>query len=168
MKQHSSALCRHFPAALIITKFVASFFIIVLALPLFSCTKKLETRTLTLIRNDNSTVRIKAEMARTDEERANGFMRRKKIPDGTGMLFLFDRDQRLSFWMKDTPHALSSAFIDAHGRIRDIFNMTPFSLANVNSTVSVRYALEVPQGWFEKMNISIDDELVLDFDVRAE
>ena len=30
-------------------------------------------------------------------------MERKNIPDGTGMLFIFDRDQILSFWMKNTP-----------------------------------------------------------------
>lgn len=167
MKESVSVFCRY-SVALLINKFTQVFFLCAFVLLLFSCGKNLEKKNLTLIRSDGSTVRIKAEMARTDEERANGFMRRKNIPDGTGMLFLFDRDQRLSFWMKDTPHALSIAFIDVHGRIRDIFNMTPFSLANVNSTVSVRYALEVPQGWFEKVNITTGDELALDFDARAE
>ena len=35
--------------------------------------------------------------------------------------------------------------------------MTPFSLASVVSTVSVRYALEVPQGWFEKVGVKVGD-----------
>ncbi len=84
-------------------------------------------------------------------------MERKNIPDGTGMLFIFDRDQILSFWMKNTPHPLSIAYLDSHGKIRNIYDMTPFSLTPIKSTVSVRYALEVPQGWFRENNINVGD-----------
>ena len=48
------------------------------------------------------------------------------------------------------------------GKIQNIFDMTPFSLAPVKSTRSVRYALEVPQGWFEKTGIKTGDKIVLD------
>ncbi len=133
-----------------------------------SCTKKLETRILTIGKAGGSTVKIKAEMARTESERNNGFMNRRHIPDGTGMLFLFDRDQILSFWMKNTPEPLSIAFIDSRGRIRNIFDMTPYSLANIDSTVNVRYALEVPQGWFSRTGISVGDTLAIDFNTAAE
>ncbi len=141
---------------------------IAVLVPFEACAKKLQTQTLTLKKNDGGAVQITAEMARTEDERNNGYMRRKNIPDGTGMLFLFDRDQMLSFWMKNTPTPLSIAFIDSQGRIRDIFDMTPYSLANVNSTVNVRYALEVPQGWFARAGIKTGDMLVLNFDTRAE
>ena len=79
------------------------------------------------------------------------------------MLFVFDSDQILSFWMKDTPHPLSIAYIDSKGVIKDIFPMTPYSLSSIQSTVSVRYALEVPQGWFKKNNIKEGDKISLDF-----
>ena len=104
-----------------------------------------------------------AEIAEKPEERNFGFMERKTIPDGTGMLFVFEKDQILSFWMKNTPHPLSIAYIDSKGKIRDIFDMTPYSLASVVSTVSVRYALEVPQGWFDKVGIKKGDIVSLDF-----
>ena len=128
----------------------------------------MEVQTLTLKRADGSTVSVRAEMARTPAQQSRGFMDRENIPDGTGMLFVFGKDEVLSFWMKDTPHPLSIAYIDSSGRIRDIYDMTPFSLAPVVSTVSVRYALEVPQGWFNRVNIKIDDTLALDFDMHAE
>ncbi len=104
-----------------------------------------------------------AEIAEKPEERNFGFMERKIISDGTGMLFIFEKDQILSFWMKNTPHPLSIAYIDSKGKIRDIFDMTPYSLASVVSTVSVRYALEVPQGWFDKVGIKKGDLVSLDF-----
>ncbi|WP_432914775.1 DUF192 domain-containing protein [Treponema socranskii] len=128
----------------------------------------MEVQTLTLKKADGSTVSVRAEMARTPAQQSRGFMNRKNIPDGTGMLFVFDKDERLRFWMKDTPHPLSIAYIDSSGRIRDIYDMTPFSLAPVVSTVSVRYALEVPQGWFGRVNVKISDTLALDFDTSAQ
>ncbi len=88
-------------------------------------------------------------------------MEREHIPQGTGMLFVFDRDQILSFWMKNTPSPLSIAYIDSKGIIRDIFDMKPFSLTSIVSTKSVRYALEVPQGWFSEQGIVVGDSIQL-------
>jgi len=132
-------------------------------LPL-SCNKtKLPKTDITITRADGSTINVNAEIARKPEERNHGFMERKIIPDGTGMIFIFEKDQILSFWMKNTPHPLSIAYIDSKGRIRDIYDMTPFSLSSIISTVSVRYALEVPQGWYEANNITIGDTISLSF-----
>ena len=124
--------------------------------------KKLPVRTLAIRTASGQTVTVRAEIARTAEERSRGFMERTRIPDGTGMLFVFEKDQILSFWMKDTPTPLSIAFIDSAGTIRNIFDMKPYSLANTVSTVSVRYALEVPQGWFVRAGIAHGDTLVLE------
>lgn len=124
---------------------------------------RLAAKRLTLVRADGTQVMLTAEMARTMQERQRGFMERKKIPDGTGMLFLFESDQILSFYMKNTPTPLSIAYITSDGRIKDIFDMTPYSLASIVSTGYVRYALEVPQGWFLKSNIRSGDTILLDF-----
>lgn len=128
-----------------------------------SCKNKLSTTKITIKRADKTTIDVIAEIAKTPEERNYGFMNRKKIPDGTGMIFIFEQDQILSFWMKNTPHPLSIAYIDSKGKIRNIFDMTPYSLSSVVSTVSVRYALEVPQGWFKNNNIQVGDTISLDF-----
>jgi uncharacterized membrane protein (UPF0127 family) len=128
-----------------------------------SCKNKLPTTKIIIERADKTTIDVIAEIAKTPEERNYGFMNRKKIPDGTGMIFIFEQDQILSFWMKNTPHPLSIAYIDSKGKIRNIFDMTPYSLSSVVSTVSVRYALEVPQGWFKNNNIQVGDTISLDF-----
>ena len=132
--------------------------VLCMLIPAASCkSKKLPVIDITITRADGTTAIVKAEDAEKDEDRNHGFMERKNIPDGTGMLFVFDRDQILSFWMKNTPHPLSIAYIDSRGKIRNIYDMTPFSLTPIKSTSSVRYALEVPQGWFEKENINVGD-----------
>ena len=125
--------------------------------------KKLTVKKITLQTSSGREVALRAEMALSPAEQQKGFMERKSIPDGTGMLFVFPVDQQLHFWMKNTPHPLSIAYIDRKGVIRDIFDMKPYSLSTVSSTVSVRYALEVPQGWFSRAGISQGDRLLLDF-----
>ena len=127
-----------------------------------SCkTKKLPVQTIKIIRQDGTEFSLEAEMAIKAEDRNHGYMERKNIPDGTGMLFVFEKDQILSFWMKNTPHPLSIAYIDSKGKIRNIYDMTPYSLSSIVSTVSVRYALEVPQGWYKKNGITEGDVVLL-------
>ncbi|MBS7265900.1 MAG: DUF192 domain-containing protein [Treponema sp.] len=129
---------------------------------LASCkSKKLPVKDIKIVRQDGTEFTVKAEIAEKPEDRNHGFMGRKTIPDGTGMLFVFEKDQILSFWMKNTPHPLSIAYIDSKGKIRNIFDMTPYSTASIVSTVSVRYALEVPQGWYKKTGITEGDTVIL-------
>jgi uncharacterized membrane protein (UPF0127 family) len=104
---------------------------------------------------------VRVEIARTDEERAQGLMNRKKLSDGRGMLFVFEEDQVRSFWMKDTYIPLSIAFITWDGRIVDIKDMYPHDEISVSSNRSVRYALEVPQGWFSRAGVQTGDTVKL-------
>jgi uncharacterized membrane protein (UPF0127 family) len=104
---------------------------------------------------------IKTEIAKTQEERNQGLMHRKSLPDGEGMLFVFERDQIMSFWMKNTLIPLSIAFIASDGRILEIKNMYPNDQNSVLSSRSARYALEVPQGWFARAGVVIGDVVVI-------
>jgi uncharacterized membrane protein (UPF0127 family) len=97
--------------------------------------------------------KLKAELAATETERERGLMFRTALEDGNGMLFVFESDQRVSFWMKNTRLPLSVAYIAHDGTIKEIHDMEPFSLESVPSSSSVRYALEVPRGYFERIGI---------------
>lgn len=113
------------------------------------------------------TAEVLAEIARTSEEREKGLMFRKDLPDGKGMLFVFEADERLTFWMKDTLVPLSIAYISSDGTIREILDMEPRSLAPVPSRFSVRYALEVPRGWFGRAGVRVGDRVILPESVRS-
>jgi uncharacterized membrane protein (UPF0127 family) len=123
--------------------------------------RKLETTELHIERAAAAPVPVLAELARTPEERARGLMGRKSLADGKGMLFIFERDETLSFWMKDTLIPLSIAFIASDGRIMEIRDMRPRDLSAVQSSRSVRYALEVPQGWFARAGIAPGDIVII-------
>ncbi len=100
---------------------------------------------------------VVVEVAATETERNRGLMYRKTLADGKGMLFVFDTDQRVSFWMKNTSLPLSLAYMAADGTILQILDLAPFSEEPRPSERSIRYALEVPQGWFAKVGLKPGD-----------
>jgi uncharacterized membrane protein (UPF0127 family) len=111
-------------------------------------TQKLKTITLNLGGRD-----FTVEVADTKETRARGLMFRKSLPANAAMLFVFDREDQQSFWMKNTEIPLSVAYISRTGEIREIYDMTPHSRRPVNSVYAVRYALEVNQGIFQETGV---------------
>jgi len=102
---------------------------------------------------------FRIEIADNPDERQRGYMDRKNIGPDEGMLFVFPGDQKLSFWMKNTPSPLSIAYIDSKGVIREIHHMEPFSEKPVPSMSSVRYALELNQGRFGELGIEPGDKV---------
>jgi len=102
---------------------------------------------------------IMAEVARTESERERGLMGRTRLGPTEGMIFVFDRDEHLEFWMKNTPLPLSIAFLSEEGKILEIRDMQPFDLRTIRSRFSARYALEMNQGAFQKLGIT-DGDLV--------
>jgi uncharacterized membrane protein (UPF0127 family) len=134
-----------------------------LSLILFAACKgqTLETRDITIERSAGEPVVIKAEIARTQAEQQRGLMFRKSLDDGRGMLFVFDREQILSFWMQNTLIPLSIAYIRSDGSILEIKDMIPLDESTVRSSRSVRYALEAPQGWFDRVGVKPGDRLLL-------
>jgi uncharacterized membrane protein (UPF0127 family) len=114
---------------------------------------RLETAELAILRGDGTSAAVLAELARTDEQRSRGLMGRKSLADGEGMLFVFETDRVLSFWMKNTLVPLSIAFVSYDGRVLEIRDMEAHSLRQVQSSRSARYALEVPRGWFSRAGV---------------
>ena len=91
---------------------------------------------------------VVAEVASTPAQRQTGLMQRRSLAPDHGMLFVFRHDQDVCMWMKDTYLPLSVAFIDAGGTIRNLADMQPLTLDTHCASGAVRYALEMPLGWF--------------------
>jgi len=118
-------------------------------LALSGCNHSLDTVVLSIAGRQ-----VTVEVARTDTEREKGLMGRTRLGLTDGMLFVFDRDEHLEFWMKNTPLPLSIAFLSAEGKILEIKDMEPFDLRTVRSRFSARYALEMNKGAFQELGIN--------------
>jgi uncharacterized protein len=99
---------------------------------------------------------IDVEVAKNQEEKAKGLMERTHLPEGQGMLFVYEKPAILSFWMKNTRIPLSIAFFDEKGVLIHTLDMKVEKGADFPVYYSAQpalYALEVPKGWFEKKGI---------------
>jgi len=100
------------------------------------------------------------ELAVTPEETSRGLMFRRSLPEGQGMLFDFQRDQELSFWMKNTYIPLDMIFIRSDGRIHRIAeNTEPLSERLVPSLGPARAVLEVIAGTARKFGLAPGDRV---------
>ncbi len=104
-------------------------------------------------------VSLRAEVADTHESRQHGLMYRLELADDQGMLFVYPRAWRLSFWMQNTYIPLDIAFIDRSGFIIDIQSMEPLTTHSHRAPAPIPYALEVNRGWFEANDIQIGDHV---------
>lgn len=111
-------------------------------------------------------VSLQVEVAATPEERTRGLSGRREVPAGTGMLFLYRDEARRSFWMKDTLVPLTVAFLDSEGRIVQMEDMVPLSEEPHTSRAPVRYVLEVPRGWFERVGVEVGDRVEFGEELR--
>lgn len=95
-----------------------------------------------------------AELCVTPQEERTGMMFRKSMGENDGMIFNLGYAQQASFWMKNCYVPLSVAYIDQDGMIQEIHPLQPMDTNPVlSATSNIRFALETPQGWFEKHNI---------------
>lgn len=110
---------------------------------------------------------IRVEIAQTEQQRSKGLMFRKKLDPNSGMLFVFEVEKPLSFWMKNTLIPLSIGFFNSEKILVHKTEMVPASAIDLNiptysSQVPARYALEMPAGWFEKNKIKLGSKLSFD------
>jgi uncharacterized membrane protein (UPF0127 family) len=109
---------------------------------------------------------VVAEVARTAAERQQGLMGRDDVPDGTGMLFVFEDEAIRSFWMKDTPISLDIAYLNSDLRIVTVKQMEPLVTSTYDSAAPAMFALEVRQGWFAERGIEEGDQAEVVFGRR--
>jgi uncharacterized membrane protein (UPF0127 family) len=102
------------------------------------------------------------EVARSDAERERGLMERTSLPLNTGMFFVFDREELVNMWMKNTFVSLDMIFADTEGRIVSIASDTePMSLRIISSGVPAKSVLEVRAGTARRLGIRVGDRLSL-------
>lgn len=95
-------------------------------------------------------------LANTAQTRQLGLMHVKEpLPDRMGMLFVYPRASRLSFWMKNTYIPLSLAYVAEDGTIAQLVDMQPFDERSHRAESVVRFVIEVNQGWFEAHGVKV-------------
>lgn len=100
------------------------------------------------------------EWAVTPAERSCGLMFRQEMAPDHGMVFDFQVERGVSFWMSNTLISLDMIFIKADGEVLNVAeHTTPLSLEGVPSDGEVRYVLEVIAGTAERIGLEEADRI---------
>jgi uncharacterized membrane protein (UPF0127 family) len=115
---------------------------------------------------DKGQVQVRAEVAETASEREQGLMFRTALAQDAGMLFVFDQDQLLNFWMMNTSIPLDGIFISSQLLVVSVAeNLKPCPPSNCHdpeffgSETPAMYALEVNAGFSAKNDIKVGTEV---------
>jgi uncharacterized membrane protein (UPF0127 family) len=107
-------------------------------------------------------VRVNAEVAETPSEQWQGLMFRTTLAENAGMLFVFDHDQPLTFWMMNTSIPLDGIFISSQLLVVFVAeNLRPCPPSNCqnpqyfSSVTPAMYVLEVNAGFSGKNGIKL-------------
>jgi len=104
---------------------------------------------ITILGPDDEVVEVQVEVADSPEARAQGLMFRTELPEGQGMLFVFEEEKPLSFWMKNTLIPLDIILFDNGGQFVSRDTMIPCTGDPCQIYLSeepAQFALEVPVG----------------------
>ena len=124
---------------------------------------KYNSTPLAIVAASGKRIELRVETATTPDARMYGLMFRTSLPEYSGMLFIYDKDQPQSFWMKNTLIPLDAIFINSKKEIVSIKTMTPCKTQqcpSYPSSAPAQYVLEVNGGFAEKNNIRTGDTVV--------
>jgi uncharacterized protein len=107
------------------------------------------------LRGDWGRARFSVEVADTIGERSKGLMYRENLPRSAGMLFVYDKPQRVAFWMKNTLIPLDMIFVDSTGRVARVHsNAIPLDETPIPGGDGVVAVLEVNGGLAKRLGIN--------------
>ncbi len=103
---------------------------------------------------------FQVEIAADDANRERGLMNRRFMPADHGMLFEFERDAPVSFWMKNTYIPLDMIFISPAGMVTNIVaGAEPLSERIIPSGPPCLGVLEVNGGVAASIGLKIGDKV---------
>ena len=103
---------------------------------------------------------LNVEIAADAISQERGLMFRRDMPADAGMLFDFHQEQRVAFWMKNTPLPLDMLFIKADGTVSSIEpNAIPYSTDTIPAAEPVRAVLEINGGQAHALGIKPGDRV---------
>ncbi|MGF1557447.1 DUF192 domain-containing protein [Paucihalobacter sp.] len=110
--------------------------------------------------NDSILKTIDIEIADNDYERETGLMYRSTMENNQGMLFIFEDEQYLAFYMKNTMIPLDILYINANNTIVDIYkSTTPYNDKALPSKSIAKYVLELKAGLADEWQIEVGDSI---------
>ncbi len=102
--------------------------------------------------------KVNLELALSEGERSIGLMYRKGLAPNRGMIFVYQNEEVMSFWMRNVSFDIDIGFFNAKGFLVHSTTMlgtsplrVPSHLPTYSSLRAAKYAVEVEKGFYSKI-----------------
>lgn len=113
-----------------------------------------------IIINDNDYF---LEIAQTNKERKVGLSKRTELCSNCGMLFIFNKEDKHSFWMKDTYLPLDIIWLNSKNQIvKIIAAASPDSETTYTNIDPAKYVIELKANEVLKLDLKVGDTIPLE------
>lgn len=104
------------------------------------------------------------DISSTNEDRVRGLSGRDIMCYQCGMIFVFEEEQTLRFWMKEMKFDIDIIYLDRNKKVVDIYSNVKKELYPevYNSSSKAMYAIEFNAGVVSKLNIKKGDILLFE------
>lgn len=107
------------------------------------------------------------ELALTPEERSNGLMFRESLDFTKGMLFVFEKEGKYPFWMKNTLIPLDIIWINENKEVVFISENTQlckeYYCPIIEPTKNAKYVLEINGGISKRIGLVVGDKISIEY-----
>lgn len=118
---------------------------------------------VTIIGDDGTSHDFRVYLATDSAQQRRGLMFVRRMPQDTGMLFIYEGEGIRSMWMKNTYIPLDMVFARADGAVSKVVrNTVPQTLGSHSSTEPVRFVLELNAGTARRLGIGTRSRLIWD------
>ncbi len=122
---------------------------------------------LTVVNDAGEHLEFDVYLATDLDQQRRGLMFVRSMPERTGMLFIYEGEDRRSMWMKNTYISLDMVFARADGTVTNVItNTIPHLLVSNISTEPAQYVLELNAGTAHRLGIGRDSRLLWEPDDR--
>lgn len=105
---------------------------------------------------------VSMQVAARPDEMQKGLMYRQSMGEDEGMVFVFAKPQRMSFWMRNTEIPLDIGYFDVQGVLKEIHPLYPHDENAVKSrSQALQFCLEMNQGWYARNGVKPGAQLDL-------
>jgi len=113
---------------------------------------------------------VNAKIVSSANDKKTGLLKYDSLPLDQGMLFIFDKSDIYTFWMKGMKFAIDIIWIDQDNKVVDIARNVPpepgkndVQLKQYKPNAAAKYVLEVNAGLSDLNNIQIGDAASFEF-----
>ena len=104
---------------------------------------------------------VRVDLALTEAEHTKGLSGKNELVENEGMLFVFDKPGKYSFWMKDMNFPIDIVWISSDMKVVYIKKNADPKLypETYGPDTDAKYVLEVMAGFSDKNNLKVGDSL---------